>query len=132
YIHSPAGDNFFVALHCASDRNLWCPTQLLQQPRHVVLVVTDAELPVDNLGDANAGPNVAAETIRLCSVPKEIRNHAFLCDRQLGRMPWRRMRPQCCRARALSLVHPLADRRRGNVQGICDVMLSPTATFQFP
>ena len=132
HFHSPACDRLLVALNRTGDRNLRCPTQFLQQTRNVVFVVTDAEFPLDNLGDAVAGPHIAAKTIRLCSVPKQIWNQTFLCDRQLGRMPWRGMRTQGVHAGALSLVNPLADRRRRNVQGVGDVMLSPTAPRQVP
>src|SRR5712692_746356 len=132
HFHSPACDSLLVALNRAGDRNLWRPTQLLQQTRHVVFVVTDSEFPFDNLGNTNAGPDVAAKTIRLCAVPKKIRDQTFLCERELGRMSRRCMRSQSLPAGVLSLMNPLADSRRGNVQGVGDVMLSPTTPLQVP
>src|SRR5207248_3779820 len=96
----------------------------------VVLVVMNPEFPLDSVGDADACPDIAPKAICLRPVPKQIRDKAFLSMRQLSRMPRRCMRSQRLHARIMRLVHPLADSRRCNVQGVGDVMLSPTSLLQ--
>src|SRR6266568_1019736 len=51
-LDSPALNLLLVALDRTTNRHLWRPVQLLQKPGDVSLVVGDAELLFDDLGDA--------------------------------------------------------------------------------
>jgi hypothetical protein len=48
----------------------------------MILVVADAELLLDNLGDAGAGPDLTPETVSLRPVPEELWYHPLLLRRQ--------------------------------------------------
>ena len=119
-------------LHRPSDRNLRCPTQLLQQTENVILVVANPEFPLDNLGHTNTGPDFATEAIGLRSVPEKIRDLAFLRRRQLRRMTRRGMRPQRLGPADLSKKNPLADSSLGNTQSNGDIVLRPILLLEFP
>src|SRR6266404_9273811 len=70
---TPALNRCLVTLDRPGNGNLRRPAQILHQPRNVVLVIGDAQFPLDHLRDAGTGPNVSAKPISLRSVPKEIR-----------------------------------------------------------
>src|SRR5262249_60170133 len=72
-LDAPARDGLLVALDGPLDRHLGGPAQLLEQPPHVALVVADAELLLDDGGDARAGPDLAAEAVGLRPGPEEPR-----------------------------------------------------------
>ncbi len=132
YLGPPTLDSFFVALNSPSQRNLWRPSQAFQQARNMVFVVDNAELPLNDLDDTRAGPNVTAKTIRFRTVPQKLRKGTFLRCRQLGRMPRRGMGQQSISARRTSNMHPMADSSLGRSQGNGDVLLLPAALLQFP
>ena len=81
----PAPDGLLVALDGPPDRHLGRPVQFLEQPADVVLVVADAELLLDDLGDAGTGPDLAAEAVGLRAVPEELRDQTLLRGREFGR-----------------------------------------------
>ena len=56
--------------------------QFLEQSADVALVVADTELLMDDLGDAGAGPDLAAEAVSLRPVPEELRDEPFLLGGQ--------------------------------------------------
>ena len=59
--------------------------QFPEQPADVALVVADAELLLDHLGDAGTGPDLAPEPVRLRPVPEELGDQALLSGREFGR-----------------------------------------------
>src|SRR5262249_14156276 len=69
---APAPDRLVVPLDGPLDRLLRRPVQALEYPADMVLMVAGAELPLDDLGDAGAGPDLTAEAIRLRPVPEEL------------------------------------------------------------
>src|SRR5206468_5791646 len=80
---APAPDGFFVPLDGPPYRHLGRPAQLREQPADVVLVVRNAELLLDHLGDAGAGPDLAVKPVRFRPVPEELRDEALLSGREL-------------------------------------------------
>ena len=84
---APAFDGLLVALDGPLDRHLRRPQQFLEQTANVVLVVADAELFLDDQGDAGAGPDLAAEPVSLRPVPEEFRDETFLLGESFGGGP---------------------------------------------
>src|SRR6266404_4015813 len=79
---TPALNRCLITLDRPGNGNLRRPAQVLHQPRNMVLVVGDAQFPLDHLGDAHTGPNVPTKPISLRSVPKEIREPGqLLCSK---------------------------------------------------
>jgi hypothetical protein len=74
-------------LDCPRDRNLRCPTQILQDAGNVIPVVANPKFPLDDLGNTGTGPDVATKTIGFGSMPEEIRNLVSLRNSQLWRGP---------------------------------------------
>src|SRR6266568_759941 len=87
-------DGLLVALDSAADGHLGRPMQVLEQTPDMVLVVRDAELFVDDEGDAGAGPDLPAQPVSLRPVPEELWDLALLSRRELGRPACRRPRQQ--------------------------------------
>ncbi len=56
----PLADSFLVPLHGAPLRLLGAPPHFLHDPPDVVAVVLDAELLLDQVGDALCSPQVGA------------------------------------------------------------------------
>ena len=81
---APALDGRLVPLDGPPDRHLGRPAQFLEQPADVVLVVADAELLLDDRGDAGAGPDLAPEAVGLRAVPEELRDQALLIGSEPG------------------------------------------------
>ena len=75
---TPAPDGFLVPLDSSPDRHLRRPLQFPEQPADVVLVVADAELLLDHLGDAGTGPHLASEAVSLRTMPEELRDQMLL------------------------------------------------------
>ena len=99
-----------------SDRNLRCPTQILQHAGNVIPVVANPEFPLDNLGDTGTGPDIATETIGFGSVPEKIRDLASLRNSQLCGVTRRSMRPERLYPSVFTGMNPLANSDVGNAQ----------------
>ena len=82
---TPAPDGFLVPLDGPPDRHLGRPVQFLEQPADVALVVADAELLLDHLGDAGTGPDLTPKPVGLRAMPEELRDQALLSGREFGR-----------------------------------------------
>jgi hypothetical protein len=76
----------------------------------VSLVVADAELPLDDLGDPGAGPDLASRAIGLRPVPEEFRDRTPLCGREPWRGPRRGSRPERLGAVVPGVGQPAASR----------------------
>ena len=99
--------------------------QFLEQPADVVLVVADAELLLDDLGDAGTGPDLAAEAVRLRAVPEELRDQTLLSGRELGRASGTGAGAQGLRAAVADTSEPTADAHRRDAQRLGDVPPRP-------
>jgi hypothetical protein len=96
----------------------------------VALVVADAELLLDDPGDAAAGPQLAAEAVRLGPMPQEVRQQAQLGVSQLGGAAGdgpgaEGVGPALGRGRELG-----ANGGLGRAEGSSDVALLPAELFQ--
>src|ERR1700677_2247169 len=132
HFNPPSRDDGFVALDRPRDRNLRCPTQILQHAGNVIPVVANPEFPLDNLGDPRTGPDITTEAIGFRSVPEKIRNLASLQKSQLCGVTRRSMRPQRLCPSVLRYMNPLTDSAVGNTQSNGYVVLRPTLLLEFP
>ena len=73
-LDSPLLDLLLVALDGPRDRQLWRPVQFLQEPGDVARMVGNAELLLDDLGDAGAGPDLTAKAVGFRPMRQEVRN----------------------------------------------------------
>jgi hypothetical protein len=96
----------------------------------VALVVADAELLLDHLGNAGAGPDLAAEAIRLGAVPQEVGDEALLGRGELGRVSGGRAGAERLGAAGAGAAHPAADRLLGDPEGLSDGPLRPAVLLQ--
>src|SRR5262249_19055172 len=103
---APAADGRLLPPDGPLDRLLRRPSQVLEHPADVALVVADAELILD---DAGAGPDLTAEAIRLRPVPEEIRDRSPLRRGEPGRGPRRGSRPERLEAAVAGAGQPAAD-----------------------
>src|SRR5262249_22855217 len=128
---APAPDRFLVPLDGASDRHLGRPAQLLEQTPDVTFVVADAELFLDDQGDAGARPDLSAEAVGLRPVPEELRDQALL----LGGKSWSRagggVVPERLRTVLAGTGEPTADRLFSGPESRSDVALIPALLLQF-
>ena len=85
-LDSPLLDLLLVALDGPRDRQLWRPVQFLQEPGDVARMVGNAELLLDDLGDAGAGPDLTAKAVGFRPMRQEVRNEAQLIQAELGGM----------------------------------------------
>lgn len=94
-------------------------------------MVRDRELAPDDLGDARACPDLAAEAIRLGPVREELWHEEQL----LGRQPRRRPSVGAGQQADLALLahggHPLADGDFRDAEGVGYLLLRPAATPEF-
>ena len=112
------------------DRLLRRPAQALEQPADMVLVVTDAELLLDDAGDAGAGPDLTAEAIRLRTVPEEFGDRSPLGR---GEPRWATRggsRPERLGAAVAGAGQPAAEGHLGDIEGLGDVALEPAPPLQ--
>jgi len=98
----------------------------------MALVVGDAEFLLDDLGDAGAGPDLAAKAVSFRPVPKEVGDEADLSRFEFGGVAGGRTRQQHGRAIVTGLGQSLADSRPGDIQGGSDVSLLPAELLQAP
>ena len=98
----------------------------------MTLVIRNAELLFDNLGDASASPDLATEAVGFCTVPQEIGDEAHLIRIELGRMPGMGSRKQSSRTFIARLCNPPAHGSFGDAKSGCDVPLLPTELDEFP
>jgi hypothetical protein len=127
---APASDRLVVPLDGPLDRLLGRPVQPLEQPADVTLVVADAELLLDDAADTGAGPDLAAEAIRLRPVPEEFGDRSDLRRGELGSPPRGGSRPERLGAAGAGTSQPAAEGLLGNIEGLGDIALIPTAAIQ--
>ena len=127
---TPALDGLLVPLDGPPDRHLGRPVQLLEQPADVALVVADAELLLDDLGDAGAGPDLAAEAVGLRPVPEELRDQPLLLRQSVGGRGPGRGGNEGPRDRLVGGGEPPADGWFGDAQSLGDVPLRPALLLQ--
>ena len=85
-LDSPLLDLLLVARDGPRNRHLGRPVQLLQEPGDVALMGGDAELLLDDLGDAGASPDLTAKAVGFLPMRQEVRNEAQLIRSELGGM----------------------------------------------
>lgn len=127
---TPPPDGVLVPLDGPPDRLLRSPTQVLEEPADVTLVIADAELPLDDLGDAGAGPDLAAEPVRLRPVPEEFGDQPPLLGGEPRRGPRCGASPERLGAVGPGVGQPAADRNLGNIQGLGDIALIPAPSLE--
>src|SRR5205823_5895938 len=113
-----ASDGLFVPLQGPSVRYLGRPAQFLEQAPDVGLVVADAELVLDDPGDASASPDLSAEAVGLRPVPEEFGDQPFLRVGELGRAARCRTGEQGPGAAIAAASEPTTDGLFGDVQGL--------------
>ena len=96
----------------------------------MAFVVADAELPLDDLGDAGAGPDLAAEAVRLRPMPQELGDRTLLPGREPRRVPRRGSRPEHLRAKVPGVGQPAAHGDLGDVEGLGDIALIPALSLE--
>jgi hypothetical protein len=96
----------------------------------MVLVVADAELLLDDAGDAGAGPDLTAEAVGLRAVPEEFGDRSHLVRRETGPLTRGGSRPQRLGAAVAGAGQPAADGLLGDIEGLGDIALIPTAALQ--
>src|SRR5581483_6049039 len=122
---APAPDGPLVPLEGPPDRHLRRPAQLLEEFADVALVVAGAELLLEHLCDAGAGPDLTAEAIGLGPVPEELGDQGLLRSGELGRCPWAGASAQGLGPAFAGAGEPTADAHLGNAQGLGGVALGP-------
>src|SRR5262249_35193819 len=114
----PPADGRLVPLAGPADRHLRGPAQLGQQPADVPRGVPDPEFIFNHSGDAGAGPDLAAEPVRLRAVPEELGDLSLRGCRQPGRRAGRGRRRRahgpCSRARASHWLTDTSDTPRAS------------------
>lgn len=78
----PRCDRRRISLAGALFRLLCAPRPALQQLAHVAGMIADAQFAFDQNGDTLAGPQIAAKTVRLSSLPQPCENLALLLGRE--------------------------------------------------
>ena len=131
-LDSPLLDLLLVALDGPRDRQLWRPVQFLQEPGNVARMVGNAELLLDDLGDAGAGPDLTAKAVGFRPMRQEVRNEAQLIRAELGGMAGAWARKQGGRTFTAGGHHPLADGPLGDIEGDGDVPLLPAELLEAP
>lgn len=126
----PAPDGLLVTLDGPPDRHLGRPVQFLEQTPDMPLVVADAELLLDDPGDAGAGPHLATKSVGLRPMPEELGDHVFLGVRQPGRVARCWVGQPCLATTMTGASEPSADRLPGGAQGLGDDPLIPAFLFQ--
>ena len=96
----------------------------------MVFVVRDTELPFKYFGYPSTSPEFTTKPVGFRSVPKKVRNQAFLPWCKLAGMPRRTMMEQCIGSTLSSSHQPFADGCFRDVQGLRNVPLLPTSLFQ--
>src|SRR5438270_11956880 len=108
----PAFDFSFLPLQRASLGFLRGPFQAVHQATDVGAVIADSELPLDNLSNADRGPEIRPVTLRDRS-SKEEPHQAFSLRRvQLPRTAWRETHPQGFRSATPPGITPAHHRTR--------------------
>lgn len=82
YLVAPTLNGLFVALDGTSDGYCGRPLQFLQQPFHVVLLVVNAELLLDNASNAGTSSHLTAKTVRFRAVPQKLGKHTQVAWRK--------------------------------------------------
>jgi hypothetical protein len=93
-------------------------------------MVRDAEFLLDDLGNAGAGPHLAAKPVGLRPMPKELRDETLLSRREFGRVARRGPGQQGLRPAVAGAAEPTADGDLGGAQGLGDVALTPALLLE--
>jgi hypothetical protein len=96
----------------------------------VVFVVRDPELAPDDLGDACARPQLAAEAVRLGPVGQELREQPELPRLELRRGTEVWAGAQCLLSFFSGARHPLADGAFGHGEGFGDLVVRPAIALE--
>jgi hypothetical protein len=131
-LDSPLLDLLLVALDGPRNRQLGRPAQFLQKPGDVTLVVGDAELLFDDLGDAGTGPDLAAKAVGFRPVRQEVGDETQLIRFELGGRAEVGSREQRSRTFAARRRNPPAYRPLGDTEGDGDLPLLPTELLEAP
>ncbi len=95
----------------------------------MILVVGNAKLPLQHLGNPGAGPEFAAKPVSLRTMPQKIGDQLLLLRRQL-RMTAMGVRQQAGRPALSKLSKPLAYGSFGDPQGVGNVPVNPAQPGQ--
>ena len=125
-------DLLLVALDGPRNRQLGRPAQFLQKPGDVTLVVGDAELLFDDLGDAGTGPDLAAKAVGFRPVRKEVGDETQLIRFELGGKAKVGSASGADRTFAARRRNPPAYRPLGDTEGDGDLPLLPTELLEAP
>src|SRR5947209_3163481 len=128
----PAPDRGFIPLDGAGHRNLGRPTQRFEQAGNLAFAVVEAELLLQDRHHPQAGPNLAAKTIRFGSVPQKVGNQTLLLLAQPARATGTRSLYQRLQAALAYSPAPLADRSFGYLQGNSNVTLFQSQLVKMP
>ncbi len=131
-VSPPTCEGRLVPLDGPPERDLGRPTQFLEPTSDMVLMVTDAELLLDDPGDAGTGPDLAAEALGFGPVPQELGNPSLLRGGQLGLGSGTGRGPKSFHPGISATAEPAADGHLGDIQGVGDVLLNPALWFQLP
>jgi hypothetical protein len=129
---APLLDLLLVALDGPRNRQLGRPAQFLPKPGDVTLVVGDAELLFDDLGDAGTGPDLAAKAVGFRPVRKEVGDETQLIRFELGGRAEVGSREQRSRTFAARRRNLPAYRPLGDTEGDGDLPLLPTELLEAP
>src|SRR5208283_1496576 len=108
----PAFDFSFILLQRASLGFLRGPFQAVHQATYVGAVISDSELPLDYLSNADRSPEIRPVTLRDRSLKQETHQASSLRRVQLPRTAWRETHPQCFRSATPSGIPPAHHRTR--------------------
>ena len=96
----------------------------------MVFVVVDAELFPDDTGDAGAGPDLAAETVSLRTMPEELGDEVLLLVGQSGDTTGGGMGAKRVSSVSFGDSQPAADGRLRDTESRRDPTLRPTVVAQ--
>ena len=96
----------------------------------MVPMVADAELLLDDLGDAGAGPDPTPEAVSLRPVPEELWDQSLLLRRQPTVAAWSGVGTKSIRATPFSSGKPLADGWPRDAKSLGDGPLRPAFMLQ--
>src|SRR5581483_1164028 len=96
----------------------------------MVLVVADAKLLLDHLGNAGTGPHLTPKPVGLRAMPEELRDQALLSGREFGRAPRTGVGAQGFRSASAGPGEPTADTLGGDAECLGDVVPRPALLLQ--
>lgn len=112
----PALDPFFIALERAPLRLLHGPSQTMEEPAHVVAVVSHAKLLPDQPGDPGRRPELGGVAVVERALQQQPHQALALSRIKLGRAPRREPHAQRLGAPLVSRIAPAHDGARRAVE----------------